>query len=194
MNTNSPRAQTPSYVISILALCGGTFAFLCLVVLIFANVFLNSKAVLVHRAASLQAMKRYGDAEPLLVAAVKQSPRDAEVANNLAWTYYLDGKYSEGEPHALHSVTLARRYYNLDTLAHIELGLKHYDAAVRDFKAALTLQPNNTYSLDGLGQAYEGRGQPDKALAEYRKAMQNGPGVEGTRERMTSVERRLKLH
>jgi tetratricopeptide (TPR) repeat protein len=183
--------QVPTYATGIVGIVGGLILAVTVAMILIAYAWLNSTQVLIRRAAKLQDVKRYRDAEPLLLAAQRQSPNDPVLANNVAWTYYLDGKYAEGEPFAVRSVSLQRSYYNLDTLGHIELGLGRYVEAATHFKAALHLRANNTYSHDGLGQVYEKLGRFGEALKEYKRAMQDTAGVEGTRERIKRLERQL---
>lgn len=50
-----------------------------------------------------------------------------------------------------------------------------YDAAIREFRAALRLQPSLARGHLGLGYALQGKGNLDKAVTEYRAAIQLQP-------------------
>lgn len=184
MNYGARRPGVPTYIVAILATCGGCLLVSIVSVALLVNAAINTAPALLGRASVLQAQKRYREAEALLLTAVRKSPNDADVLNNLAWTYYLDGKFSEGEPYAVRAIAINSSPSNIDTIAHIHLGLKRYDAAEKEFNKALGLNPNIAESRDGLGQVYEHRGKFDKALVEYRKAVAANPSIDGTQARI----------
>lgn len=188
MNYGTQRPGLPTYLVAILATCGG-----CLLVAIVAGALLagaamNSAPGILTRAGILQGEKRYAEAEALLRTAAHSSPNDPMVLNDLAWTLYLEGKYSEGEEFAQRAVARDGSPSNVDTLAHCHLGLKKYAAAEKEFHSALAANPTMAESHDGLGQVYEQRGQLEKALDEYRTAVEEKPGIEGTRDRIARIE------
>ena len=49
------------------------------------------------------------------------------------------------------------------------------DQAVADFNEAIRLQPNGTIGFQYRGVAYQQAGQRDRAIADYRKALQLSP-------------------
>lgn len=187
MSYGAPKPGLPTYLVGILATCGG-----CLLVVIVLGALLTMAAIkstpgVMARAGMLEGEKRYGEAEVLLRQALRSSPNDAMVLNDLAWLLYLEGKYAEGEPFAQRAVAQEGNSYNVDTLAHLHLGLKKYAAAEKEFKSALALA-DSAESHDGLGQVYEHLGKSDKALAEYRKAVAVKPDIEGTPQRIQRLE------
>src|SRR5947209_1388857 len=115
MNSGAPRSGIPTAVIAILATCGGCLVIAVVSAVLLANAAMNSTPVLMGRAGALQSQKRYREAETLLLKAVRNSPKDAVVLNNLAWTYYLDGKHAEGEPYAQRAVALDSTANYVDT-------------------------------------------------------------------------------
>ena len=52
----------------------------------------------------------YAQAESVLAAASKKFPDSADVANEMAWTLYLEHKYAQAEPYALHAVALQWKF------------------------------------------------------------------------------------
>jgi tetratricopeptide (TPR) repeat protein len=188
MNFGSPRSRVSTPIIALIATCGGCLLIAIISVVLVAVAAVNSPPFLSMRATTLQNERRYGEAEALLLAAARKSPNDWHILNNLAWLYYLDGKYAQGEPFARHSVEIDRNPYNVDTLAHIDLGLNRYEAAEREFKSALQTRPASAESHDGLGQVYERLGQRDKALKEYNAAIGADPNIEGTQARIDRLQ------
>jgi tetratricopeptide (TPR) repeat protein len=188
MNSGSPRPAVSTPVIAILATCGGCLLITIVAIGLAVNAAVNSAPFLEMRSTTLRTQKRYGEAEALLVTSARKWPNNSRILNNLAWTYYLDGKYSEGEPYARHAVELDGNPNNVDTLAHIDLGLKRYDAAEKEFKSALKAGGNSAESHDGLGQVYERLGRYDKALNEYKSAVDLAPNTEGTQARIDRLK------
>lgn len=133
----------------------------------------------------------YAQAESVLLAASRKYPGSADVANEMAWTLYLEHKYAEAEPYAVHSVARRRRAFNLDTLAHVELGLGKFDTAEVGFKEVLELDPKNADSLDGLGQVCERKGRPADALSYYTRARSYKPAIIGIDDRIAHVQQML---
>jgi tetratricopeptide (TPR) repeat protein len=52
---------------------------------------------------------------------------------------------------------------------------KNYLAAIRRYLSALEYQPDSVAAFDGLGRAYERHGDISKALALYRKFLDENP-------------------
>jgi len=134
----------------------------------------------------------YAQAEAVLKGSLQRYPRNSAVTNELAWALYLDHKYAEAEPYAVRSVARARRANNLDTLAHVELGLGKVDTAAVGFKEALDLEPKNGDSLEGLGQIAERRGRLDEALSLYTRARGYKPTIKGIEQRIDHVQQQLQ--
>lgn len=83
--------------------------------------------------------------------ALRLDPRSAEAANNRAWTRFKAGDLAN----ALKDADLAVRLdgglaYTWDTRGHINEAMGKNDAAVRDFRKALSLDPNSQDSRAGL--------------------------------------------
>jgi len=67
-----------------------------------------------------------------------------------------------------------------------------FDTARKEFKSALAADPNIAASHDGLGQIYEHDGSLDAALAEYKRASDLDPSLEGVRQRLRRVRDRIR--
>jgi Tfp pilus assembly protein PilF len=188
MSYGQPRSGIPTAAVAVLATCGGCLLIAVVAIVVLVNAGINSTPALEARATLMQSQKRYGEAEQLFLQALKKSPNNAAVLNNLAWAYYLDKKYAVGEPYARRAVQLDGNPNSVDTLAHLHLGLRQLDKAEKEFKSALAANPNLGASLDGLGQICEQRGQYAKAIEMYNKAIDAEPTLEGTQERIDNLE------
>lgn len=62
-----------------------------------------------------------------------------------------------------------RIYYNRGTYY---VRIKQYDNAIRDLKRSIELYPAQPYAYHNLGAAYRGKGELDKALSCFSKAIQ----------------------
>lgn len=60
-------------------------------------------------------------------------------------------------------------------LAEANVGAKKYPAAVEAFEKAIEIKPDSALYHNGLANAYNKAGQPDKAVAEYQTAAQLDP-------------------
>ena len=102
-----------------------------------------------------------------------QSQRNMAIyTNNLAMTYKLIGKYDV----ALDTVNMALdaapdMVDALDTKGDILLSLKRYDEAESYLTHAILLNPDTGTSYYNRGRAYEGMGDRDRALADYKQAV-----------------------
>jgi tetratricopeptide (TPR) repeat protein len=188
MSAPPDRPRVPAVVLAILGACGGCLLVTVILGVVVVNLAMKSAPVALIRAKVLRDQKRYPESEAMLLQALKHSPRSPILLNDLAWTYYLDHKYAEGEPYAVRAVAARPNGRNLDTLAHIHLGMKRYDAAEKEFTHVLRLRPDSAASLAGLGEVYEAEGRRDKALAEYQKAANIDPSIEGLQGRIRRLE------
>lgn len=192
MNFGAPQPSRPTIVTAVIASCAGCSLITILVIAVATYAIWNSPEVLDGRAESLRDQGQYAEAEAVMRDAERKAPNNPMILNNLAWVYYLDGKYALGEPFARRAVALDSNPSYLDTLAHIDLGLQHLDAAEQEFKTVLRVRPNLAESLDGLGQVYEQRKKYDQALDQYRKALNANPNIQGTKARIDRIENRKR--
>jgi hypothetical protein len=83
--------------------------------------------------------------------ALRLDPRSAEAANNRAWTRFKSGDLTNAITDADLAVRLGSSLaYTWDTRGSINEALGKTDAAVRDFRKALALDPNSDSSRTGL--------------------------------------------
>lgn len=83
--------------------------------------------------------------------AIRRDPGNAEALNNRAWTYYRLGRNREGLPDADTAVRLlGKEAFVWDTRAHIHAALGNRDAAIADFRKALSIDPDFADSKAGL--------------------------------------------
>ena len=85
--------------------------------------------------------------------AIRRDARNGEALNNRAWTYYRLARAREGLPDADAAVRLlAKEAYAWDTRAHIHEALGDREAAIRDYRAALAIDPTYAESKAGLAR------------------------------------------
>jgi class 3 adenylate cyclase/Tfp pilus assembly protein PilF len=83
--------------------------------------------------------------------AIRLDSGNGEALNNRAWTYYRTGRAAQALADADAAVRLlAKEAYVWDTRAHIHATLGNRDAAIRDFRMALKIDPASTTSKEGL--------------------------------------------
>lgn len=85
--------------------------------------------------------------------AIRRDANNGEALNNRAWTYYRLERAREGLPDADAAVRLlGKEAYVWDTRAHIHAALGNRDAAISDFRKALTIDPAFADSKTGLAK------------------------------------------
>ncbi len=80
--------------------------------------------------------------------------------------------------------------WNRRATVHYMLG--NYDQSVRDIQRVLALEPRHFGALSGLGVIYQAIEQPRAALRSFEAALEIHPHLEGTRERVDELQRRLE--
>jgi tetratricopeptide (TPR) repeat protein len=63
--------------------------------------------------------------------------------------------------------------------ASVHIQRKDFDAAMRDLRTTLALEPRHFMALAGLGSVLNETGNPKKALAAFREALKVHPHIEG---------------
>jgi TPR repeat protein len=93
----------------------------------------------------------YGKAIAEYNKAIEIDPKSAEAYNARAWTYFKDGKATEGLPDAEKSLELRPdNPFFLNTRGQILEALGRREDAIADFRSALAKNPNIQESKDGL--------------------------------------------
>jgi signal transduction histidine kinase/DNA-binding response OmpR family regulator len=127
---------------------------------------------------------RYGEQALSIAQAVNHRLGQAAVLNNLSLYYAYIGLYAIGRRHAQNAVEVLRAMQaaeslaaTLESLARIELFLKEYEQAQRDFEEDLVIakeignprSPGDCYL--GLGRLALAKGQPAQARERFRSAI-----------------------
>jgi Flp pilus assembly protein TadD len=136
-------------------------------------------------------------AEREFVETLKIMPIMPEIRNNLGNVYLLQGRVDE----AIREYTAAVAQNPADTMAkenlrralatrgtstgageHFRKGNLLYrqgrmDEAVREYRAALSLDPSSADAHSNLGSALNGLGRPAEAIVEFRQAVSLAPDV-----------------
>ncbi len=80
--------------------------------------------------------------------------------------------------------------WNRRATVHYMMG--DYRASVADIQRTLTLEPRHFGALSGLGLIYDGIERPGAALRSYEAALEINPHLEGTRERIEELRRKVQ--
>jgi tetratricopeptide (TPR) repeat protein len=75
--------------------------------------------------------------------------------------------------------------YNRRAAVHFQR--KDFDAAMRDLRQALVLEPRHFQAVAGIGLIYQQSGNPKKALAAFREALKLHPHLKGIKESATRM-------
>jgi adenylate cyclase len=125
-------------------------------------------------------------ARRLFLRAVELDPRYALAWVMLAWTHWMDARlgYARDKADSLKKArTLAAKAMSLDpnlSAAHalrggIHLINRRHDEALKSFKRAVTLQPNDATSLVLYGRALIYAGRPAEAVTYIKRGMRLSP-------------------
>lgn len=87
-------------------------------------------------------------------------------------------------------------------LAHVYERLNRFDEAIHEYRAVITLQPNNFLAHNNLGVLLDKNGQYDQAIIEFTDALRSRPGdamaqrnLETAKKNMAILqERQLEIH
>jgi Tfp pilus assembly protein PilF len=66
--------------------------------------------------------------------------------------------------------------------AAIHMQMQDMDAAMRDFRQVLALEPRHFQAMAGVGQVFQQNGQPKLALEAFKKALKLNPNFKGIKE------------
>jgi Tfp pilus assembly protein PilF len=122
-------------------------------------------------------------------------PRNPDLQNALGQAYQLKKSYAHAEQHYLKALELKPEDPNiLNNLGALYLDMKEWDKAIASFqKAAGNLLFNNPeIALTGMGIAWYYKGDPEKALTLYRKALDQKRSFAPAYYRSGEVYRELK--
>src|SRR5262249_48653931 len=98
-------------------------------------------------------------------------PNSAEAYNQIGYFYAYRGDYDKAMEHLKKYQFIAVDNANpFDSLGEVQAYSGHYNEAIENLNRALAIKPDFTEPLGPLGVAYEGLGEPAKAIAKYEKA------------------------
>ncbi len=78
-------------------------------------------------------------------------------------------------------------------LGYAYFGQEQYDLAIRNYKEALSIDPDYVTALNNLGHAYERKKLTSQALEAYEQALAHAPDNEVSKRRVESLRKRLTL-
>jgi tetratricopeptide (TPR) repeat protein len=98
-------------------------------------------------------------------------PNMAEAYNQIGYFYGYNGDYDRSMEYLKKYQFIAVDNANpFDSLGEVQAYSGHYNEAVENLNRALAIKPDFVESRGHLGVAFEGLGEPAKAMAEYEKA------------------------
>jgi tetratricopeptide (TPR) repeat protein len=130
----------------------------------------------VELGAALTKTGRYADAIAAYREAMRISPRNLAAEIGLAQAYRSAPNFDEAKrtlerAHAEHP----KAREPLAFLGDLDIELQTYDAAIKNLRAALLLDPSDVESRNRLAVAYEAKGDSEDALAQIAKVLARDP-------------------
>lgn len=110
---------------------------------------------------------------------VEMNPNNARAYNNRGYIYFLNGELDSALTNYDKALDLDPTLvpaYNYRGKVYLEQAC--YEQAVEDLSKSLSLHPDDMYVCFWLGQAYQGAGEEDKAVALYRKVLETSQNRE----------------
>jgi eukaryotic-like serine/threonine-protein kinase len=93
---------------------------------------------------------------------------------NIGTMYLQQGKYQESIPYYQKALQIEPYFMTYSNLGTSYFFLKQYSQSVEMFEKAAALNPNDTFTVVNLADAYRGSGQQDKARTTYQQAIAVG--------------------
>lgn len=118
----------------------------------------------------------WSDSVSLWGDSAKKYDRNAEVHNNLGYSYYQKGLSEKAILEYKRALAISPDYidvYNNLGVAYRNIGMT--DEAISVYKKVLAINPNLLKPRFNLGNAYRKKGELDKAISEYKKALDIKP-------------------
>ncbi|HKA37799.1 MAG TPA: tetratricopeptide repeat protein [Thermoanaerobaculia bacterium] len=117
------------------------------------------------------AQGRPEEAIRIMMDLLARDPNNADVYNQCGYYYALRGEYEKGIENLKKYQFMAPDQANpYDSLGEIQAYTGHYDEAIANLNKALSLKPDFYESHYHLGVAYEGKGEPARAIEQYLQA------------------------
>ena len=127
-------------------------------------------------AKAYEALGRQEDAEGAYKRAIKERPHYWGGYNNLGGYYYRTGRYRQALVQFRQVVSLAPdSFRGHSSVGVLEFVLEEKEAAVKDLKHSMEIQPNYV-AASNLGTLYYFEGQDKQAAQDLQQALTLGPG------------------
>jgi len=139
----------------------------------------DSKAALEMRADILMARKMYGDAIHTYGQILAIAPNDAEVLNKMGVAYQQESDTAAAGRYYKRALKADKNFASAaNNLGTVEYSKKHYGRAIRFYKQAMALHPQELGTVySNLGYAYFADKQFNEALNCFEKAVAIDPDV-----------------
>ncbi len=150
--------------------------------------------VLFNLASVYEKLRRYEDAERVLVDLYEQSPDDASVCNFYGYLLSLMNKdLDRAERMVKHAIEKEPdNAYYIDSLGWIYYQRGDYARAVTELERAVRLVGEDPTMLEHLGDAYSGLSRYKDALAVYQHSSRLQESNSKLREKIQTIQRRLQ--
>lgn len=153
---------------------------------------LNEGAWLLRQNRPAEAMDR-------LLPLYEAAPANADVAINLGGAYILQGKWNKAELVLSRAADLhpdnVMIWMNLGAahLGHLELaGPQQQARAIRAYERAVAIDPHTPNAHYHLGLIHKDRGELDKAIANFQRALTVNPADSDARRWLDALERQAQ--
>jgi len=117
-------------------------------------------------------------------------PNNGDAYNQIGYYYGYTGDYVKSMEYLKKYQFIAGDNANpFDSLGEVQAYSGHYNEAVENLNRALAIKPDFVESHEHLGVAFEGMGEPAKAIAEYEKASAQSDSQDMQREYLMAALR-----
>ncbi len=146
-------------------------------------------------AMSHAAAHRWGEAERVLQAILKDAPRDAPAWNALGYVAYSTARHRNARDAFGRAIALSPA----TALYRVHLGaacraLGEVEVAVAHYREALRIEPDNSVALGNLGNALRELGKTDEAIVCYSRSVALAPDAVGNRVNLAQGLTQAKLY
>ena len=139
----------------------------------------NKDAALVAAGAEHYRGRRYGDAEAVLVKALRQNPGNIDAMRFLGMVYHKQGnKLADAEALLRKAIGIAPNFHQAySNLGQVLIDNGKCDQAIPIFQKLISLKPDDYDAYAGLGRASGYTGDTTAAAEAFRKSIELNPEV-----------------
>lgn len=139
----------------------------------------NEDAALVAAGAEHYRGQRYGDAESVLITALRKNPQNVDAMRFLGMVYHAQGtKMSDAEALLRKAIRIAPDFHQAySNLGRVLIDSDKCDQAIPVYRKLISLQPEDDDAHAGLGRACAYTGDIDSAMKAYRRSIELNPKV-----------------